>query len=115
MGATEQPRPKDKRGRRWLFVTGAVLLVLAIPACFPYLQGNEGCRIASSLLWDVACIYLVALVLWRIARRLTRRRKEQSEAAAGRVQWMLGRSSSSPSRAEAMRRLPKYCMRLLDS
>ena len=115
MGGAEQPRPRDKRVRRRLFVTSAALLVLAIPVCFPYLQGNEEWRTALSLLWVVACIYLVALVLWRIARWLTKRRTEQPEAVAGRVEWMLGRASSSPSRAEAVRKLPKYCIRLLDS
>jgi hypothetical protein len=42
IGAAEQPRPKEKRGgRRRLLITGAVLLLLAIPTCFRYLPMNE--------------------------------------------------------------------------
>jgi hypothetical protein len=89
MGAAEQPRPKDKPvGRRRVIVTSAALLLLAIPACFPYLQGNQEWRTALTLLWVVACIYLVGLVLRSITWRMTKRRKAQSEAATAPVEWM---------------------------
>jgi hypothetical protein len=113
MGATDQPRPKDKRvgRRRRVFVTCAALLLLAIPACVRHLQGNEEWLTALTLLCVVTCIYLVGLLL----RRMTKRRKAQPEAATTPVEWMLGRASSSPSRSEATRKLPEYCTRLLGS
>jgi len=118
MGAREEPGPppKEKRdGRRRVFVTSAALLVLAIPVCLPNLQGNEEWRTALTLLWVVACLYLVGLALWSITRRMTKRRKTQQEAAPAPVEWMLGRASSSPSRSEAAQKLPEYCTRLLGS
>jgi hypothetical protein len=117
MGAKEEPPPSHEQkrgGRRRLFVTSAALLLPAIPACLPYLEGNEEWRTALALLWVVACLYLVVLVLRSITRRM-KRRKAQPEAATAPVEWMLGRASSSPSRSEAARNLPEYCTRLLGS
>jgi cytochrome bd-type quinol oxidase subunit 2 len=117
MNATEQPQVKEKRGgRRRLFVTGAALLLLAIPAGFQHLQGNEQWGTALTLLWIVACVYLLGVVLRSIKRRMAKRRKTEQEAAAVPVvEWMLGRASSSPSRSEAARKLPEYSTRLLGS
>jgi Na+/melibiose symporter-like transporter len=118
MGARVEPGPppKEKRGgRRRVFVTSAALLVLVIPVYLPNLQGNEEWRTALTLLWVVACIYLVGLVLRGITQRMTKRRKAQREAATEPVEWMLSRASSSPSRSEAAKKLPDYCTRLLSS
>lgn len=117
MGAKEEPArpPKEKRGgRHWLI---ALLLLLAIPACFTHLQVNEQWRGALILLWIAACIYLVGLVLRSITRRMTKRPKAQpkTEATTTPVEWMLDPATSSPSRFEAARKLPEYCTRLLDS
>lgn len=124
MGAKEEPAPARKEkagGRRRVFVSSAVVLVLAIPACSQYLCGSEEWVTALRLLWASACIYLIGLVIRSITRRITRGRKAQPkaatapEAATAPVEWMLGRASSSPSRAEAARQLPEYCTRLLSS
>jgi hypothetical protein len=113
MGEMEHLRPKKKRSwRRRIFITGAVLLLLAIPACLQHLQGNQ----ALQLLCVVGCICLVAVVLRSIKRRIAKRRKaEPEDVSIPVVEWMLGRASSSPSRAEAARKLPEYCARLLGS
>ena len=120
MGEMEQPqqpqaRPKEKRGsRRRVFITGAALLALAIPVCLPSLQGNDAGWGTAVTLWLVACVYLAGVMLRSIARRMTKRRKAEPEAVvAPVVEWMLGRASSSPSRAEAARKLPEYTSRLL--
>jgi hypothetical protein len=116
MGAREEsaPRNKDKRGaRRWVFV--AALLLLGIPASLPYLGGNEEWRTALSLLWVVACLFVVGLALRSITRRISKRLKSRREVVNAPVKWMLGRPSSSPSRSEATQKLPEYCARLLNS
>jgi hypothetical protein len=115
MGRTEQPAPKPKRGsRRWIFITGAVLLLLAIPASSPYMQGNDTAWAAAVTVWIAAFVYLAGVVLRRITRRRTKRSKVEAKAeAAPVVECMLGRASGSPSRADAARQLPKYTNRLL--
>jgi hypothetical protein len=116
MGATDQPQPNEKRGgRRRVFLTGAALLLLAIPSCFRYLQSNEELGIALTLLSVIACVCLLGVVLRKIRRRMTKRRKSEPETDAPVVEWMLGRASSSPSRSEAARKLPEYSTRLLGS
>lgn len=116
MGAREEsaPQNRDKRGaRRSVFL--ASLLLLAIPMCLPYLGGNEEWRTALSLLWVVACLFVVGLALRSITRRVSKRLKSRREVVYAPVKWMLGRASSSPSRTEAARKLPEYCTRLLNS
>lgn len=113
--ASAPPREKKRGVLRRVFVISAALLLLAIPSCLPNLQGNEDWRMAFTLLWVTACLYLVGLVLRSITRRITKRRHAQREAAIAPVEWMLGRASSSPSRSEAARKLPEYCARLLGS
>lgn len=124
MGAKEEPSPppKEKAGRRRrVFVTSAALLLLLIPAWSQHIQGNEEFRTALILLWFVSLIYLVGLALRRVTRRMRKRPEVQPpaagapESATPPVEWMLGRASSSPSRAEAARQLPEYCTRLLSS
>ena len=115
MAGTEQPRHKEKRrGRRRVLLPGAALLLVAIPAGFQYLQGNQEWGAALTLLGVVASVYLVAVALRSITRRITKRRITEPEAdTAPVVEWMLGRASSSPSRSEAARKLPEYSARLL--
>lgn len=117
MGATKQPQRKERRGgRRRVLITGAVLLLLAIPAGFRHLQSNEERGMALTLLSVTACVCLLLVVLRSIRRRMAKRRKTEPEApAAPVVEWMLGRASSSPSRSEAARKLPDYSARLLGS
>jgi hypothetical protein len=117
MGTPEQPHPKKEKrgGRRRVFITGAVvLLLLALPAGLRHLQGNEQRGMALTLLLIIACVSLLGVMLRSIARRMTKRRKAEPEAVAAPVaEWMLGRASSSPTRAEAARKLPEYTSRLL--
>jgi hypothetical protein len=117
MGAIEQPqaRPKVKRGNlRRVFITGAVLLAVAIPTCLRNLQGNDAGRGVAVMLWLAACVYLAVVMLRGIVRRRKQPRKAEPDAVATPVaEWMLGRASSSPTRAEAARKLPEYTSRLL--
>lgn len=105
------PRPK-KKGRGWMFVTCAVALLLAIPAYLPQAQ-DAGIATPLELLWGLAGLYLVFRIMRRMMRRRKERPREQAEAVP--VEWLLGRASSSPSRSEAARNLPEYSARLLNS
>jgi len=117
MSATEQPQVKEKRGgRRRVLITGAVLLLLAIPTCFRYLQSDDERGMAPTQLSVIACVFLLGVVLRKIRRRMTKRRNAEPQTAPEPVvEWMLGQASSSPSRSEAARKLPKYSTRLLGS
>jgi len=123
MGDKEEPSPppKKKRAGRGTFIGIAVLLLFVVPAWSQHIEGNDGFRTALMLLWFVSLIYLVGAALRGITRRMRRRPQVQVEAdaapesATAPVQWMLGRASSSPSRAESARQLPEYCTRLLSA
>jgi len=118
MGGQEEsapPRQENRSPRRRVFITIAALLLLAIPACLPYLQGSDEWRTALTLLWVVDCLCLVGLVLRSIIGRLKKRSQAKREAIIAPVEWMLGRAFSSPSRSEASRNLPEHCSRLLSS
>jgi hypothetical protein len=115
MGAgDEPPRPKKRRG--WVLVAGAALLVVAIPLVQPETGPND----ALTVLWCVACLYLVFALVRGILRRIRGRRKVKAEVAQTRdeaapVAWLVPRAASSPSRADAMRSVPDYCARLMAS
>jgi len=123
-GMGEEGAPK-KRGRVWMRVIVALLLVIGIPAWAPQIRNNLaaipfGEALANALvaLWLAACLYLVwrlVRTLWVMLRRsassAAERRREKAENAP--VAWLVGLPSSSPSRAEAERELPEYCAGLL--
>ena len=113
MGAsTAPPRAVKKHGRRWVPVTVAALLLVAIPAYLPRLQDYGGPVTVFECVWGAVALYLG----FRIRQAVTRRTKNGGSGkaeAAPVVAWLLGRASSSPSRADAMRELPEYSARLM--
>jgi hypothetical protein len=121
MGGKEDaaPPPRNKPAGRRTVTCIAVLLLLVIPSWTRHIQGNEGFRSALILFWFASLIYLVGLVLRCMVRWIKKRTVVQlptggaAESAIPTVEWMLGPASSSPSRAEAERQLPEYCIRLL--
>ncbi len=71
MAATEQPALK-KNGEGG---GASFCLLVLIPAGFKYLQGNQEWGAALTLLCVVVCVYLAAVVLRSITRRITKRRR----------------------------------------
>ena len=123
MGAHDDAPPLPKKKRAWKLVAGALPLLVAIPAYLGAIKRDHEAipnevALALVVLWGVACLYVAWKLLrpvwrgvkWLSARRATRRR---AKAEAAPVAWLVGRASSSPSRASAQRNLPEYCARLI--
>jgi hypothetical protein len=112
---TPASSPKEpRRGRLRLIV--AALLALAIPIYAG--NGSDTVSPALTCLWLAACLYLAFRLLRRLMRRSPKRHDQEAaprtrEAESAFVTWVMNRPSSSPSRAEATRALPDYCLRLL--
>ncbi len=112
-------RMRHKNAPPWVGVTIAALSLLVIPVVMAAPGPDAGLRQLLTLLWLGAALYL----LWKLAARVRRAfvkaagtisaGDRKSGASADVVEWMLPRASSSPSRADAMRRLPEYSARLL--
>jgi hypothetical protein len=118
MGAKDQSaRPSRKKSRSGVFITGAALLLLAIPVCLPPVQSNEELLTkALSCLWLASLVYLGFVALRSMTRGVTKRPNVSAkEAEAAPVEWLVGRPFSSPSRSDVTRQLPEYCARLLGS
>ncbi len=95
---------------------GAVVLVavlLAIGRLFPK-QPQQG--EAFAVVWCPAFAALLASRLIPLLRRRSGKRAavKQAKAETEPVAWVVGRASSSPSRAEAEKNLPEYAARVLN-
>jgi hypothetical protein len=112
---------KKRRGvRRW-HVALALAAFVALPLLAPAGPGRE----AFAQLWAADCLFVASVAAVFVARLLLRRGRVKvldGDAEAARraeadrrrpVAWMMGRASSSPSRAEAASNLPGYCAGLL--
>jgi hypothetical protein len=116
----QRPRPAGKPKVQispWVAI--AALLWMSIPVVAPSVTPESGK--ALTVLWCFVSLYLLWKVL-RVAYRAVFRPKARTAAAGQAVQkaqgpdvvaWVLPRASSSPSRADAMRRLPEYSARLI--
>jgi hypothetical protein len=104
------PAKEPRRGRLRAIV--AALLALAIPVYVG--DGSDMVSSALTCLWLAACLYLAFRILRRVMRRRSKRHEQSTalkrEAETPFVTWVMKRPSSSPSRAEAMRVLPDYCV-----
>jgi hypothetical protein len=116
MGAPlRTPPPSPKRASRgWVFITGAVLLLLTIPPFMLQIRSNNE-QLATALLWlwGAVCLYLVWKCFGQVLRAFMRSRtrskvRRQAKEEASPVEWLVGQASSSPSREEAQRKLPEY-------
>jgi hypothetical protein len=118
MSGNDAPaRSPRKRLRGWMLTIGAMFIVVAT-----LLSGSPGERPsgAVTVIWSLACLYLVFALLRSILRRVRGRRNVKAEVAQAKdedapVAWLLDRPASSPSRAETERNLPEYCARLIAS
>jgi hypothetical protein len=116
MGADGAPGQVKKRQVLrwcWLLAIGVhVALIIFWPgASAPLASAFEDAVVAD---W----FFLGTLALVSAGRLLVRRRrvkaaKHDAKLEAAPVAWLLGRASSSPSRAEAARNVPAYCAGLL--
>ena len=99
-----RPEKKSRRGRI-LFAAALVLLpVLPVPK-------DSTMATVEFLVWLAAVLYLILVMMRAVLGPVAKRQQAKAEAAP--VAWLLGRPSSSPSRAEATRNLPEYSARLL--
>lgn len=94
---------------------GAVVLVavlLTLRWLFPN-QPQQGH--AFAVVWCFAFAVLVVFRLVLLLRRRSGKRAvlKQAKSEAEPVTWVVGRASSSPSRAEAEKNLPEYAARVL--
>lgn len=126
-GVARSPRParaKPVRGKassRWTGAIAAALLLFIIPVIIATPGASEAARSALTLLWLATAVYLLCklVIKARPARAQNRAgtvragASKNNATAADVVEWVLPRASSSPSRADAARRLPGYSARLL--
>jgi hypothetical protein len=115
----KRPLRRRKASSPWAGVIVAAVSLVVIPVFIAAPGADETLRHALTLLWCGMALYLV----WRLAARLRRALfrpagtvsagERKNGAAADVVEWVLPRASSSPSRADAMRRLPEYSARLI--
>jgi hypothetical protein len=114
--ASAKTSAPKKSGRILLLFAG--LAFIAIPLTLP--PNGDG-RTTLGLCWLASSGYLGVSTLRAVMKRGgARRNAERSRPGrAGRdevapVSWLLSRASGGPSRTEATRQLPAYCMKLLD-
>jgi len=134
MGEFDDDAPPQVKRRGWKLPALAVLMLLTVPlANVPqvhrivagYFEGLQY-RDQALAVWQSVCLFAglylflyVVFVLvrgtWRgmsrTARGIKTRRQEKAEAAP--VALLLGRASSSPSRAAAEKNLQDYCLKLM--
>jgi hypothetical protein len=112
-------RMRRKDAPPWVGGTIAGLSLLVIPVFIAAPGADEGLRQLLTLLGLGMALYVV----WKLAAGLRRKfvraagtksaGASKTNAAADVVEWVLPRASSSPSRMDAMRRLPEYSARVL--
>ena len=118
--------PKRKASSGWAGVVVAFVSVVVIPFFSAAPGTDEALRNGLGLLWLGMALYLVcASSIAKLYRTALRRSRSVSVGAANAgaiageavdvVQWALPPASSSPSRADAVRNLPEYSARLIDS
>jgi hypothetical protein len=121
------PRPPAKPSFRmrnqnvppWVSITIASLSLVVFPVLIAAPGADETIRHTLTLMWLGMALYL----LWKLAARLrrafvkaagtTRAGDRKNGAATDVVAWVLPRASSSPSRADATRRLPEFSARVM--
>jgi hypothetical protein len=117
--ATAEPAVRGRKASSPRFkITVAALSLIVIPLLASL--GDATFRLWLTLLWLGIAVYLVRK-LASVRRSRVRGGVAGTVSAGARkkgaapdvVAWVLPRASSSPSRADAMRRLPDYCARLL--
>ena len=118
--ATAKQHVRGKTPSRWTGVIAAALLLFIIPVVIATPGASEAVRNGLTLSWLATAGYLLCrlVINARPARALKRAGTvsagaSKTSAAAAVVEWALPPASSSPSRADTMRRLPEYCARLM--
>lgn len=100
----EAPIPERPRSYRWAYFILTALLI-AIPFHDNWQNGM--------LVWVWLFASLVLFVALCAALFRWRRERFEAKGLAAPIAWMMGRASSSPSRAAAQKQLPEYTRLLL--
>ena len=118
--ATAKQHLRGKTSSRWTGAIAAALLLFIIPVVIATPGASEAARNGLTLLWLATAVYLLCKLVINVRPARAQKRAgtvsagaSKTDAAADVVEWALPPASSSPSRADAMRRLPEYCARLL--
>jgi hypothetical protein len=115
------PRPQARKRKMiapWAGVVIAAVSLVLIAVVMAAPGTDAALRQALTLLWCGDVLYLGWKLVARLRRSVVRsagtaRAGRSKETSPEVVEWVLPRASSSPSRADAMRRLPEYSARLL--
>jgi hypothetical protein len=110
--------PKTTLRRRkmvapWAGVVVAAVSLVLIPVVMAAPGTDAELRQALTLMWCGDVLYLGWKVFARLRRSVVRSAGRSKETSPDVVEWVLPRASSSPSRADAVRRLPEYSARLI--
>jgi hypothetical protein len=112
---------KRKASSPWTGVIVAALSLVIIPIFMRAPGADEALRNGLTLLW----LGMAGHLVWKLAtlRRALPRAAGTVSAGANKsngtaadvVEWVLPRALSCPSRADAMRRLPEYSARVIET
>ncbi len=113
-------RIRQKNTPPWVVVTIAALSLVVLPVLIASPGMDKSESTVLTLMWLTAGLYLLFKLLAKVGRAVFHRGAGNAGAGGSKntrdadvVTWVLPRASSSPSRAEAMRRLPEYSARVM--
>jgi len=116
----KRPLRKRKASSPWASAIVAALSLVVIPVLIAAPGADETLRHALTLLWLGMALYLLVKLAINVRRARVQRGAgtvsdggSKTSASADVVEWMLPPASSSPSRADTMRRLPEYSARVM--
>jgi hypothetical protein len=109
-------QPAKQKNRALLVLTLlAAALFIGIVACWP--QAADRPQLQNALVWVwLSCgLFLLGRLLVGLGRLVRKRRDRNAKADFVPVAWMLSRTVDSPSRQMAVRSLPEYAARVLNT
>ena len=109
-------QPAKQKNRTLLVLTLlAAALFIGILAYWP--QAAEKPQLQNALVWIwLSCdLFLLARLLVGLGRLVRKRRDRNAKTDSEPVAWMLSRTVDSPSREMAVRSLPEYAARVLNT
>jgi hypothetical protein len=120
--ASPGPLMSNPKKSSWFKIAIAIACFVIIPSLVTAPGADKSLRDGLTLLWLVVATYLFWKIVIKIRRALFRSGGHKATARSSKtaafpdvVKWTLPPASSSPSRADAIHKLPDYCARLVAS